>query len=54
MSKMKQLYAEITDLYDEQGLAADEIAAVLAVPQSVVEEVIADFEAQLDMSYGEY
>ena len=54
MSKMKQLYAEITDLYDEQGLAADEIAAVLAVPEQIVAEVIAVFEAQLDATYGAY
>jgi hypothetical protein len=54
MSKMKELYCEITELYDEQGLAADEIAAITSVPQEIVEEIIADFEEQLDAVYGDY
>lgn len=53
MSKMKDLYAEITDLYDEQGLDAEEIAAITSVPQHIVEEIVADFELQLDEVYGE-
>ena len=54
MSRMKQLYAEITDLYDEQGLDVYEIAAILSVPEQIVIEVIADFEQHLDIAYGEF
>lgn len=54
MAKMKELYAEIAALYDEEGLSAEEIAAVTSVPQHIVEEIIADFEEQLDAVYGEY
>jgi DNA-binding transcriptional regulator LsrR (DeoR family) len=51
---MKELYADITDLYDEQGLDVEEIAAILSVPEQIVAEVIADFEEQLDATYGDY
>jgi hypothetical protein len=54
MFKTRQIYAEITELYDEQGLAADEIAAIVCQPLSFVEEVIDDFEAHLDTAYGAY
>lgn len=54
MSGIKRLYEEITNLYDEQGLDAEEIAAITATPQNIVEDIIADFEEQLDAVYGEY
>ena len=54
MSKMKELYCEITELYDEQGLSAEEIAPIVGQPMHIVEEVIADFEEQLAATYGAY
>lgn len=54
MAKSKELYSEITALYDEQHLSAEEIAAILVVPQEVVEQVIVDYEQLLDEVYGAY
>jgi DNA-directed RNA polymerase specialized sigma24 family protein len=54
MAKAKELYGEITALYDEQELSAEEISAILNVPQDVVEQVIVDYEQLLDSVYGAY
>jgi DNA-directed RNA polymerase specialized sigma24 family protein len=54
MSKFKELYGEITMLYDEQQLSSEEIAAILVVPQDIVEQVIVDYEQVLDEVYGAY
>ena len=52
MATVKQLYGEITALYDEQQLSAEEISAILGVPQDTVEQVIVDYEQLLDSVYG--
>ena len=39
--------AEILELYTEQQLSADEIAAIVGIEQAFVDNVIADYEAKL-------
>ena len=53
MPKSKAMYATVTDLYDKQGLDVEEIAAVLSISEDVVAEMIADYEMQLDATYGQ-
>lgn len=52
MSNMKRLYETVTDMYDRLGLDAEEIAAILCVSEEVVTEMVADYEQQLDATYG--
>jgi DNA-binding transcriptional regulator LsrR (DeoR family) len=54
MGNFKRLYSEVVELYDQQGLAADEIAAVMAVPEHLVTEMIDDFETSQDEMRGEF
>jgi DNA-directed RNA polymerase specialized sigma24 family protein len=54
MANSKWLYSDITEMYDAQGLSADEIAGIMGIPKSLVENVIDDYEHHLDIQYGAY
>jgi DNA-binding transcriptional regulator LsrR (DeoR family) len=43
MSAMKQMIADVCELYDMEGMTITEIARVMQVPEELVYEVVAEY-----------